>query len=178
MNDGHLVAHVLRKDFSAPAVYVAEHVANAVGRRYKFYFHDRFEDVHAALVAAFLHRRAGGDLEGHGGRVCFMIRGVVEDDFHIDYGKADEYAVVPHRSDALFDGQNDFVGYRPLGYCAFENVALIRPVGFKFQDNAGELDVTICPLIVRVVDLCGARERLAIGNLRRSANDPNAELMD
>ena len=70
--------------------------------------------------------------------------------------------------DALLDARNVFLRNRTADDLGLEDEVLALGVRLEDQLDAGELARTTGLLLVGVVDLGRARDRLAIGNLRRA----------
>ena len=73
--------------------------------------------------------------------------------------------------DALLDAGDVLLRHHAADDLAHELVAGTRRVGFHSQLHAGELARAARLLLVRVIDLGRARQRLAVGHLRRADID-------
>src|SRR5690606_15549602 len=87
-------------------------------------------------------------------------------DLHVDDREADQHAGIPNTLHALFDARDVLTRHGAADDGAFELVALAGLVRLELQLHARELTGAAGLLLVRVVDVRRARERLAVGDLR------------
>src|SRR5262249_53907548 len=138
-----------------------------VGGRDDLDVHDRLEQLDAGLFATLLHGCAGRDLEGDGRRVDLVEGSVEQGHLGVDERESDQHAGVPYAAYTLFDAGAVFLGPRAADDPARELIALADLVRLEPELDARELSGAAGLLLVRVIDLARAHERLAVGDLRR-----------
>src|SRR5476651_834803 len=161
-----VAAGVHAEYLAAAAVQVADTVAHVVVRCHHLDLHDRLEQLALRFRQAFAERRAGGDFERENARVDVMVVAVGQRDLEVDHREAGEHAGLTRRFEALFDARNEFLGHRTANDLVLERVATAGRERLERELDARELGRTTRLLLVGVVDVGLAAERLAIGNLR------------
>ena len=95
-----------------------------------------------------------------------MVGAVDQRHLEVDHREAGEHAGVARGLEALLDAGDELLRHRTADDLALEAVARTRRGRLEHQLDAGELARTAGLLLVGVVDLGLAAERLAIGDLR------------
>jgi hypothetical protein len=97
-----------------------------------------------------------------------VIGAVEQRHLGVHHREADEHARIPHTLHALLHARDVLLGHDTADDLAQELVAGAGLVGLKTQFDARELARAARLLLVRVVDLGGPRQSLAVGHLRRA----------
>jgi hypothetical protein len=111
-------------------------------------------------------RRPGGDLEGERRRVHLVEGAVDELHLEVDHREAGDDARAHDRQEALLDARDVLLRDRAADDLGLEAEARALLVRLHDQLHAGELARAAGLLLVGVVDLRPAGDRLAVGHLR------------
>src|SRR5690606_24091812 len=168
LDDLRVAAGVGALDHAAAAVEVADHVAHVLLGRHDLDLHDRLEQLDAGLLGRLAHRAATGDLEGHGARVDVVVGTVEQGDREVDDREPDEMAALGLLAHALLDRRDVLARDVAALDLVDEDDALATLARRDANLGAAELARATRLLLVRVVDLDLAGERLAVRHLRRT----------
>ena len=168
VDDPRITTAIHAGDLTAPAVQIADDVAHVFLGRDDLDPHDRFEELWRRLHNAFLEGGASGDLEGEDARVDIVIGAVGQLGFQVDDREAGEDAVLGRGAQPLLDTRHVFPWDGAADDLVLEHKTRARRQRLEMDLDPGILAGAAGLLLVRVIDIGRAGDRLAIGDLRRA----------
>mmetsp|Transcript_31769 Transcript_31769/g.101609 ORF Transcript_31769/g.101609 Transcript_31769/m.101609 type:complete len:712 (+) Transcript_31769:192-2327(+) len=170
-NNLHVAAVGKLSHHAAARVDVADNLSHRLLGRRHLDLHIRLHQLRARLAQALARGGAARDLESHHRRVNVVESAVEQRCLAADDGEAGEHAVRHHRLETLGDARDVLLGHGAaldLLRKLKARRALLAVERLELDLDLGELARATRLLLVRVLNLARARDRLAIGNLRRA----------